>query len=136
MVASSSAATILGAEALASPKMTEIGFFHVKPSTCSGGGGGVSKLTMTNSTLHRQNTHHACIRNGIPSLWLMIFSVPKTGKSRMNDAAPTRKPKVRVAIDACFVPRRQNTPNKNTVVIGGARSAAITLIASKMLEYL
>src|SRR5207247_1470701 len=31
---------------------------------------------------------------------------------------------------------RQNTPQANTAVTGGARSAAIALIASKILEYL
>ncbi len=66
----------------------------------------------------------------------MSFSVPKTGKSRTKDNAPMTKPNIKVAIDACFVPRRQNTPNRNTVVMGGARSAAITLMASNMLEYL
>ena len=83
-----------------------------------------------------QNTHHACIRNGIPSLWLMIFSVPNVGRSSTNANAPIKNPKMSVARAACLVPRRQKTPKRNTAVIGGARSAAMTLIASKILEYL
>src|SRR5690242_4845409 len=138
MVANRTPATNLGVDEVdaASPKITAMGFFHVKPSICTGSGGGVIKLTKMYRTLHRQNTHHACIRNGIPSVWLMIFSVPNAGRSSTNANAPTKKPKMRVAKAACLAPRRQKTPNRNTAVIGGARSAAMTLIASKMLEYL
>jgi hypothetical protein len=116
-------------------KIIRSGFSQVSPSTFSGGGGGVSRLTITHSTLQMQNAHHACIMKGMPQRWLTIFSSPKTGGSSKNDAAPIRNPKVSVTSDASSVPRRQNPPNRNTVVIGGARSAAMTLMASKMLEY-
>ena len=123
-MASSAAATTLGVDEVEaeSPKMTAIGFAHVRPSICSAAGGGVTKLTTTYKTLHRQKTHHACIRNGIPSPWLIIFSVPNTGRSSTNASAPIRKPKMRVASAAWLVPRRQKTPKRNTAVIGGARS--------------
>src|SRR6516225_10768534 len=137
-MARSAKATILGVNEFESdsPNITASGFFQVSPSICAAAGAGVIRLTTKYSRLHRQNTHHACIMNGMPSSWLMNFSVPKTGRSRTKDMAPIKKPKIRVARAACLVPRRQKTPHKKTVVIGGARSAAITLIASKMLEYL
>ncbi len=54
----------------------------------------------------------------------------------MKEAAPSKNPAVSVIIDASLVPRFQKTPNRKTVVMGGARSAAMTLIASKILENL
>ncbi len=68
MVTSRIAATTLGATAVCalSPKITDNGFAHVRPSTCSGKGAGVSRLTMMKSTLHKQNTHQACIMKEMP----------------------------------------------------------------------
>jgi hypothetical protein len=95
-------------------------------------GAGVNRLTMTKITLKIQNTYQACIIKEISGPWLISFSVPNTGKSSTNDRAPTRKANIKVTIEASLVPRRQNTPKQNIVVMGGGgRSAAITLIASK-----
>src|SRR6266481_8888066 len=116
------------------PKITARGLSQVRPSILSAGGGGVSRLIRMNIALQMQNTHQACIMKEIPQRWVTIFSVPNTGSSSTKDAAPIKKPVIRVTTEASLVPRRQNTPNRKTVVIGGARSAAITLMASKMLE--
>ena len=83
--------------------------------------------------LHSTNDHQPCNRNGIPQPSVMSFCSPKTGRSATNASAPSVKPKISVASDACLVPRRQKTPHRKTVVIGGDRWAAMALIASKML---
>src|ERR1019366_2473800 len=48
-------------------RITSRGCSQVSPSTFSGAGGGVSRLTTTNTIEQRQKLHQACIRKGIPS---------------------------------------------------------------------
>ena len=73
--------------------------------------------------LQMQNDHQACIIKGTPHLFVMIFSVPITGKSMIKPMAPSKKPMTKVASAACLVPLRQKTLQTNTAVMGGARSA-------------
>src|SRR6266404_1851835 len=114
MVASSKPATNRGSDAPSNflPKMTAPGLVQVSPSVFSGAGGGVSKLTITNKTQQMQKTHHACIMKEIPRPLVMSFSRPTTGRSRMKEAAPNKKPAESVMIDASLVPRFQKTPNR------------------------
>ncbi len=52
----------------------------------------------------------------------------------MKAEIPIMNPKMRVTSAACFVPLFQRTPQRNTVVMGGASSEAMAFMASKMLE--
>src|SRR5437870_5949755 len=86
---------------------------------------------MTNKTEQMQNSQHACSINGIPNLAVKSLK-PKAGKSSTNTTAPRKNPPTKVANDACAVPRRQNTPQRKTVVIGGAKQAIMALSPSKI----
>ncbi len=68
-----------------------------------------------------QNIHHACIIKGMPQLSVITLTDPITGKSIKKDTAPRENPAIKVVRAACLVPLRQNIPQRNTVVIGGAR---------------
>src|SRR5271170_2267963 len=108
--------------------MTASGLLHVSPSRLSSAGGGVNRLTTTKIKLHIQNIHHACIMNEIPRPSLISFVLPNTGRSSTKEATPIRNPVSKVTTEASFVPRRQKTPKRKTVVMGGAKSDAITLM--------
>src|ERR1700744_2226944 len=110
------------------------GLCQISPCVFSRRGAGVSKLTATKTMQQIQNIHQACMRNEIPQRSVMILVEPITGRSTKNEAMPMRKPVVKVTTDASFVPLGQKTPKRNTVVMGGARSEAMTLIAAKILE--
>jgi hypothetical protein len=135
IVSSNKAATSRGSLAfvIGCPNITANGLVQVSPLRLSSVGAGVSRLTNRKIRLHMQNIHHACIMNEIPKPSLMSFVFPNTGRSSTKEATPIRNPASKVTTEASFVPRRQKTPKRKTVVMGGARSAAITLMAAKIL---
>ena len=91
---------------------------------CEGFGRAVIRLVKTNIPQQRTNNHQACSMKGMP-IWFEININPNAGKSAMNTTIPSKNPPRRVQNAAWLVPRGQNTPNKNTAVIGGARQAII-----------
>ncbi len=73
----------------------------------------------------------AFIIKWIPSTSVMYLLPAIISKSKAKASTPSAKPNIRVYIPALGVPLFVNTPQRNTVDMGGDRMAKRSLIASK-----